>query len=74
MPASHGSGVMLVDGCTKSKLIEERNMNLLMAKVDIRSAKCDGCGREVYLVWDESHSRQFFTVCACGIVPQAWDF
>ena len=49
-------------------------MSLLMAKVDTRATVCEGCGNAVHHVYDESHSKQYFTVCGCGVVPRAWDY
>jgi len=59
---------------SKARQIEARNMSLLMAKVDTRATVCEGCGNAVYHVYDESHSKQYFTVCGCGVVPRAWDY
>lgn len=63
-----------MEGITRARAIEARNMSLLMSKVETRASKCEGCGGDVYHVWDESGTKQFFTVCGCGIVPKAWEY
>lgn len=52
--------------------IEPRKMELMTAKVETRESKCQGCGHDVYHVWDGSHTHQLFTVCACGVMPKSW--
>jgi len=52
--------------------IEAWNIDLMMSKVVKRKAKCNGCGRDAYDVWDETREHCLFTVCSCGVTPRIW--
>jgi len=62
--------VNIMDDDLRATQIEARNVKLLMTRVEMREAKCQGRGRDAYHVWDEFHEHRLFAVRACGAVPK----